>query len=82
MKCGLVIKVQEGGLRRNASLAEQSKSLKVWAAIYGNIPRDFIDKDTHHEGTGQRETMKYLRESRCHRIECFVAHSLTALMRK
>ena len=79
---GLVMRVQEGGPRRNASSAKQSRSSKVWSAIYGNISRDFIDKDTHHEGTGQRETMKYLRESCCHRIKCFVANSLIVLMRK
>ena len=43
---------------------------------------DSIDKDMHHESTGQRKTMKYLRESCYHHIECFVANSLTALMKK
>ena len=47
-----------------------------------NIQGNSIDKDTHHEGTGQRETMKYLRESCYHRIECSVANSLVTLMRK
>ena len=36
----------------------------------------------HHERTGQMGTVKYLRESCCHRIECSVANSLAALMRK
>ena len=40
------------------------------------------DADTHHESTGQRETMKYLRESCYHRIECSIANSLAALMWK
>ena len=25
-----------------------------------NVPRDSIDKDTHHESTGQRKAIKYL----------------------
>ena len=79
---GLVIRVQEGGPRRITSLAEQSRSPKVWFAIQGNIPRGSIDKDTHHGVTGQRGTMKYLRESCYHRIECSITNSLATLMRK
>ena len=45
----------------------------------GNISENSIDKDTHHEGIGKRGTMKYLRESCYHRIECSVANSLTVL---
>lgn len=78
----MVIRVQEGGLRRITSLVEQSRRSKVWFAIQGNILGDSIDKDTHHEGTGQRRTMKYLREICCHRIECSVTNSLAPLMRK
>ena len=81
-KWSLVIRVQEGGPRRNASSTEQSRGQKVRSAIQSNVPGDSIDKDTHHESTGQRETMKYLRESCYHRIECFVANSLAALMWK
>ena len=54
-KWGLVMRVQEGGPRRNASLAEQSRGQKVWSAIQSNVSEDSIDKDTHHESTGQRE---------------------------
>ena len=74
------MKVQEGGPRRNASSAEQSRGQKVWFTIQSIVPRDFIDKDTHHESTGQRESMKYLRESYYHYIECSVANSLAILM--
>ena len=63
-------------------MVEQSRGLKVWSAIQGNVPGDSIDKDTHHEGTGQMATMKYLRESCYHRIECSVTNSLAALMWK
>ena len=48
----------------------------------GNDPRDSIDEDTHHETTGQRKAMKYLRESCYHHIEYSVANSLAVLMRK
>ena len=61
-------------------MVEQSRGPKVWSAIQGNVPRDSIDKDTHHEGTGQKAIMKYLRESCYHRIECSVTNSLAALM--
>ena len=76
------IRVQEGGPRRIIYLAEQSRGLKIWFAIQEDVSGDSIDKDTHHEGTGQRGTMKYLRESCYHRIECSITNSLTALMRK
>ena len=78
----MVIRVQEGGPRRNASSTEQSKGPKVWSTIRGNVPGDSIDEDTHHESTGQREAIKYQRESYYHRIECSVANFLAALMRK
>ena len=74
--------VQKGGSRRNASLAEQSRGQKVWSAIQSNILGDSIDKDIHHESIGQREGMKYLRESYYHRIECSAPNSLTTLMWK
>ena len=79
---GLVISVQEGGPRRITSITKQSRGPKVWFAIQGNVSRDSIDKDTHHEGIGQKGTMKYLRESCYHHIRCSVANSLVALMRK
>ena len=61
---------------------EHNRGSKVWSAIQGNIPGSSIDKDTYHEGTGRRRTTKYLRESYYHHIECSVANSLTAFMRK
>ena len=61
-------------------MVEQSRGPKVWSAIQGNVPGDSIDKDTHHESTGQREAVKYLRESYYHRIECSVTNSLAALI--
>ena len=66
----------------NASLIEQSRGPKVWSAVQSNIPEDSISKDKNHKSTGQRETIKYLRESYYHCIECFETNSLVALMRK
>ena len=74
--------VQEGGSRRNASLAEQNQGQKLQSAIKSNFPDNSIDEDKYQERTRQKEAMKYLRESCYHRIECFVANSLAALMRK
>ena len=74
--------VQKGGLKRNASSAEQNRCQKMWSAIQSNVPKDSIDKDIHHESTGQREAMKYLKESCHHRIECSTTNSLVTLMWK
>ena len=79
---GLVIMVQKDGPRRNASSVEQSRGQKVQSAFQSNILRGFIDKEIHHESIGQREAMKYLRESCYHHIEYSVANSLAALMWK
>ena len=79
---GLVIIAWESGPRRNASLVEQSRGPNVWSAIHDNILGGSIDMDAHHECTGQRGTMKYLKESCYHCIECSVANSLVALMWK
>ena len=47
-----------------------------------DIPRSFSDRDVRHKRTRRRRIPKYLRESCYHRIECSVANSLAALMRK
>ena len=73
-------KNREGGPRRNASSAKQSRGQKVWSAIQSNVSGYFINKNTHHESTRQREAMKYLRENCHHRIKCSVANFLVALM--
>ena len=76
------MRVQEGGPRRNASSAEQSRGQKMWSAIQSNVLGDSIDKDTHYESIRQMGTIKYLRESCYHHIECFVANSLATLIWK
>ena len=73
-------KVGEGGPKRNASSAKQSRGQNVWSVIQSNVLGYPINKNTHHESTGQREAMKYLRESWYHRIEYSVTNSLAALM--
>ena len=40
------------------------------------------DKDVRHKRTRKMGTQKYLRKSYYHRIECTVANSLAALIRK
>ena len=47
-----------------------------------DLPRNSNDRDVRHKRTGKMRTQKYLRESCYHRIECFIANSLAALMRK
>ena len=48
-KWGLVMRVQEGGPRRNASLVEQSKGQKEQSSRWSKVSGDSIDKDIHHE---------------------------------
>ena len=52
------------------------------SVIQSDVPRRSIDKDMHCERIGQMGARKYLRKSCYHRIECSVANSLAALMRK
>ena len=63
-------------------MAKRSKDQKVCSVIQSNILGNSIDNDMHYECTGQMGAVKYLRKSCYHRIKCFVANSLTALMRK
>ena len=47
-----------------------------------DIPRSPNDRDVRHKCTRKMGTQKYLRKSCYHRIECSVANSLAALIRK
>ena len=78
----MTVKAGGGGPRRNIPSAKQSKYQNVCPIIEGDITGGSIDKDVHYECTGGMEVRKYLRESCYHRIECSVANSLAALMRK
>jgi len=61
--------VREGGPRRDASLAKQSRGQRVRFAIQINVLGISIDKDACHGSMG---AMKYLRENCCHCIKCLV----------
>ena len=63
-------------------MTKQSRGQNEWFAIQSNILGDSIDKNTYHESIGQREAMKYLRESYYHHIKCSAANFLAALMWK
>ena len=78
----MVMRVQENDPRRDTTSADQSQGPKLWSAIQGNILGNSTGKDTHPKGMGQMRIMKYLRESCYHCIECSVANSLAALIRK
>ena len=78
----MLMRVKKSDPRRNASSVEQSRDHKVWYDIKSNVLDNSTDEDKYQKGTGQREAMKYLRESCYHRIKCSAANSLAALMRK
>ena len=52
------------------------------SAIKSNVPNYSTDEDKYQEEIGQREAMKYLRESCYHLIECSTTNSLAVIMRK
>ena len=54
----------------------------VYPIIQSDLSGNFTDRDVNYERTRGMEAQKYLRESYYHRIECFVANPLAALMRK
>ena len=64
------------------SLAKWSRGQKICSVIQGDILGNSIDKDRRYEHTGQMGGEKYLMKSYYHYIECSVANSLAALMRK
>ena len=76
------MKVWEGSPRRNVSSAKQSRGQKVGSAIKSNTLNDSTGKDKHHEGIGQKEVKKDLRESCYHRIKYSTVNSLAVLMWK
>ena len=78
----MLMRVKKSDPRRNASSVEQSRDHKVWSDIKSNVLDNSTDEDKYQKGTGQREAMKYLRESCYHRIECSASNPLAALMRK
>ena len=57
----LVIRAQEGGLRMNVSLANQSRDPKGWSVVQGNVPGNSVDIDKHYRNIGHGGVLKYLR---------------------
>ena len=51
-KLVLVIRAQEGGLRMNVSLANQSRGSKRWSAVQRDVPGNSIDTDKHYRNIG------------------------------
>ena len=47
-----------------------------------DLPGNSNDRDVRYKRTRKMRTQKYLRKNCYHHIECSVANSLTALMRK
>ena len=54
----------------------------VYPIVQGDLPGNSIDKDVHYEHTREMGAQKYLRKRYYHHIECSIANSLVALMRK
>ena len=71
-----------GRPRRSIFSNKRRRGQKVCSIIQSDVPGSFVDKDMYCEHIGQIGAKKYLRESCYHRIKCFVAYSLAALMRK
>ena len=51
-KLVLVIRTHEGGLRMNASLANQSQGLKEYSVVQRNVPGNSVDMDKHYRNIG------------------------------
>ena len=64
-------------------LLEQTKYIpNVYPIVQSDLLGNSTDRDVNYERTGGMKAQKYLRESCYHHIECSVANSLAALMRK
>ena len=57
----MIMIIQKGGLRMNASPAKQNRGGSVQSNIKSNVSDNSTDEDKYHEGTGHREAMKYLK---------------------
>ena len=54
----------------------------VYPIVQGDLPGNSTDRDVHYEHTREMGAQKYLRKRYYHHIECSIANSLVALMRK
>ena len=78
----MIVKAGGDGPRRNIPLAKRSEDQNICSIIQGDVLGRSIDKGMYYERIGEMGARKYLRESCYHRIECFTANTLAALMRK
>ena len=78
----MIVEARIGCSRRNIPSAKRNEDQDVPPVIQGDVPRGFIDKNMHYERTRRMRVRKYLRKGYCHRIKCFTANFLAALMWK
>ena len=78
----MTVKVGRDGPRRNIPLAKRNEDQNMCSIIQGDVLGSSIDKGMYYERIGEMGARKYLRESCYHRIECFTANTLAALIRK
>ena len=57
----MIMIIQKGGPRRNASLAKQCRCQDVQSAIKSNILDHSMNENKYQEGIEQRKAMKYLK---------------------
>ena len=79
---GMIMRVWKSDPRRNASSTKQSRGQKMQFDTKSNILDNSTNEGKYQERIGQREAMKYLKESCYHCIKYSAANSLAALMRK
>ena len=63
-------------------LGQAKHNSNVYPNNQGDLLGSSSDRNVPHKRTRRMRTQKYLRKSYYHCIECFVANSLVALMRK
>ena len=76
----MIVVAGKGYPRRNIPSAKCNEDQDVPSIIQGDVPGGSIDKDMHYDHTGRMRARKYLRKGCCHRIKCFAANFLAALM--
>ena len=57
----MIMIIQKGGSRMNASSAKKSRGGNVQSNIKSNASDNSTDKDMYKKETGHREAMKYLK---------------------
>ena len=60
-KLVLVMRAHKGSPKMNASSANQSRGLKGWYAVQGNVLGNSVDTNKHYRNIGHGGVLKYLR---------------------